>query len=183
MDAAPLSPHETACYQVLHQMVVNHLRQGMSWPTLLTIAVRLLGHCVVQSLITRSLRTDDLEFLDAIGTTLQAWVAQPPTHTFGLVELLDQAETPDEAQAASTLWTGLGRVLTEYREAHLLTVWHTQRVALRLLCNASAEMSDALAQDADARQHCQQVLQEGWRTLVRGHLHHRRTMSRRPRTP
>lgn len=174
MDASPLSPQEMACYQVLHQIVSNHLQQGMSWQTLLTILVRLLGQCVLQVVGARSLRLGDLEFMDEIGQTFEAWVSQPPAQRLDLAVTLAQEEAPYEEMAAYTLWAGLGRVLTEYREAHRLTVWHAQRIALRLLCDMGADISHALAHDADERRHFHAVLQDGWRTHVRSNLRRRR---------
>ena len=175
MDASPLTPQETACYQVLHRILANHLQQGMGWLTLLTVVVRLLGQCVLQGVVTRSVRLADLAFMDEIAQTLQAWFTQTPTQPLGLAVSLAQEEEPYGEQAAYTLWAGLGRVLTEYREEHGLTVWRAQRVAMRLLCDAGADLSRALAQDADERQRFLQVLQDGWRIHVHSNLRRRRT--------
>jgi len=175
MDASPLTPQETACYQVLHRILANHLQQGMGWLTLLTVVVRLLGQCVLQVVVTRSVRLADLAFMDEIAQTLQAWFTQTPTQPLGLAVSLAQEEEPYGERAAYTLWAGLGRVLTEYREEHGLTVWSAQRVAMRLLCDAGADLSRALAQDADERQRFLQVLQDGWRIHVHSNLRRRRT--------
>lgn len=153
MDASPLTPQETACYQVLHRILANHLQQGMGWLTLLTVVVRLLGQCVLQGVVTRSVRLADLAFMDEIAQTLQAWFTQTPTQPLGLAVSLAQEEEPYGERAAYTLWAGLGRVL----------------------CDAGADLSLALAQDADERQRFLQVLQDGWRMHVHSNLRRRRT--------
>ncbi|MGE3538328.1 MAG: hypothetical protein AB7N91_12975 [Candidatus Tectimicrobiota bacterium] len=174
MDASPLTSQETACYQVMHRILANHLQQGMGWSTLLTVVVRLLGQCVLQVIVTRSVRLADLAFMDELTQILEMWFSQAPTQARGLVLSLPEEEAPYGEQAAYTLWAGLGRVLTEYREEHGLTVWSAQRVSMRLLCDAGVDLSLALAHDTDERQRFFQVLQEGWRSHVHSNLRRRR---------
>lgn len=174
MDASPLTPQETACAQVLHRILANHLQHGMDWETVLTVVVRLLGQCVLQGVVTRSLRLADLEFLDEIAQIVQAWSGEAPTQTLGFAAALAQEDERASEQEAYTLWAGLGRVLTEYREEHGLTVWSAQRVAMRLLCDASVEISSVLGHDVEERQHFQQVVQDGWRLHVHTNLRRRR---------
>jgi len=155
-------------------MLANHLQHGMDWETVLTVVVRLLGQCVLQGVVTRSLRLADLEFLDEIAQIVQAWSEQEPTQLLGFAATLAQEDARASEQEAYTLWAGLGRVLTEYREEQGLSVWSAQRVAMRLLGDASAELSRVLAHDAEERQRFQGVVQDGWRLHVRTNLQRRR---------